>query len=164
MPQTTGTGALAQAQNTIIEQMLYTEEHNAPAMSLITQMNLKKGASTVDVPKAGAVDMADLVDGQDIIDEEDMGISFTTLTSSEVGAKIIITDKLLRQMQHDVYKIVGKQMGEGMARKKDNDVTALYTSFSQGLGAAASLFTIDNAAIAYSFALANTVRQQGRHS
>ena len=132
MPQTTSTGNLAKAQRTMIGQMLYTTEHNAPAMALVTHMRLRRGASSVDVPKAGQMTVSDLVEGQDITDEQSLGMEFTTLTTSEVGAKVVVTDKLVRQMQPDVFKVIGRQLGDGMARKKDQDVIALYGSLNGG--------------------------------
>ena len=147
MPQTTSTGNLAKAQRTMIGQMLYTTEHNAPAMALVTHMRLRRGASSVDVPKAGQMTVSDLVEGQDITDEQNLGMEFTTLTTSEVGAKVVVTDKLVRQMQPDVFKVIGRQLGDGMARKKDQDVIALYGSLNGGtaLGAAGATFTVAHA-------------------
>ncbi len=126
MPQTATTGNLENAQRTIIMTSRFTEEHNAPAMALIEHMTLARGASTVTVPKVGQMTMSDLVDGQDIVDEEEIGMSTIDLTAAEVGAKVILTDKLVRQQQDNVFKIIGRQLGDGMARKKDTDVHALY--------------------------------------
>lgn len=157
MPQTTSTGNLAKAQRTMIGQMLYTTEHNAPAMALVTRMRLRRGASSVDVPKAGQITVSDLVEGQDITDDQNLGMEFTTLTTSEVGAKVVVTDKLVRQMQPDVFKVIGRQLGDGMARKKDEDVIALYGSLNGGtaLGAAGATFNVAHAAAAYTHAVAN---------
>ena len=76
--------------------------------------------------------MSDLVDGQDIIDEEEIGMTTVDLTASEVGAKIILTDKLVRQSAPNVFSIIGRQLGDGMARKKDTDVIALYSALNGG--------------------------------
>lgn len=135
MAQTATTGNLESAQKTIIGAARYTEEHNAPAMALIEKFNLGKGEKTITVPKFGSMSVADLTDGQDIIDEEELGMTTVDLTASEVGAKIILTDKLVRQSAPNVMAIIGRQLGDAMARKKDNDVTALYGSFSDQLGA-----------------------------
>lgn len=150
MPQAATTGNLENAQRIIIAATRYTEEHNAPAMSLIEHMSLEKGAKQVTVPKVGQMTISDLVDGQDIVDEEEIGMTTVDLTSAEVGAKVILTDKLVRQSQPNVFSIVGRQLGDGMARKKDTDVHALYTSLNGGtnFGAAAALFNVSNVAAA----------------
>lgn len=146
MAQTATTGNLENAQKIIISSARYTEEHNAPALALIEQFSLPKGAKTVTVPKVGTMSMSDLVDGQDIIDEEEIGMTTVDLTASEVGAKVILTDKLVRQSANNVFSIIGRQLGDGMARKKDTDVIALYTGLNSGtaLGADGRSMTAAN--------------------
>jgi hypothetical protein len=151
MAQTATTGSLENAQKIIIATSRYTEEHNAPAMNLIEQFTLANGNKQVTVPKVGQMSMSDLVDGQDIIDEEDIGMTTVDLTAAEVGAKIVITDKLSRQSSENVFSIIGRQLGDGMARKKDSDVTDLYSGFSTDIGAAGRSMSLANvsAAVAY---------------
>ena len=151
MAQTATTGSLENAQNIIIAAARYTEEHNAPAMNLIEQFTLPKGSKQVTVPKVGQMSMQDLTDGVDIVDEEDIGMTTVDLTASEVGAKIILTDKLVRQSAENVFSMIGRQLGDGMARKKDVDVLALYSGFSTDIGAAGRSMSLANvsAAIAY---------------
>jgi len=132
MAQTATTGNLENAQKIIIASSRYTEEHNAPAMALIEQFNLPSGSKQVTVPKVSQMSVSDLVDGQDIIDEEDIGMTTVDLTASEVGAKIILTDKLVRQSAENVFSMIGRQLGDGMARKKDTDVIALWPNLNDG--------------------------------
>ena len=162
MAQTATTGNLESAQRTIIAKARYTEEHNAPAMALIESMNLPKGASTITVPKVGQMSMDDLVDGVDIIDEEEIGMTTIDLTASEVGAKIILTDKLVRQMAQNVFAIIGRQLGDGMARKKDTDVHALYSGLNGGttLGAAGATMSLANVAGSIAYTKANKFGSQ----
>ena len=157
MPQTATTGNLESAQKIIIASSRYTEEHNAPAMALIESFSLPKGAKQVTVPKVGQMSMSDLVDGQDIVDEEEIGMTTVDLTASEVGAKIILTDKLIRQSAENVMSIVGRQLGDGMARKKDTDVHALYSGLNGGttLGTSGTTLKLANVAAAIAYAKAN---------
>jgi hypothetical protein len=162
MAQTATTGSLENAQRTIISSARYTAEHNAPALALIEHFTLGKGNSTVTVPKVGQMTISDLTDGQDIVDEEDIGMSTVDLTASEVGAKVILTDKLVRQTATNVFSMIGRQLGDGMARKKDNDVTALYTSTNNGtnLGATTKLMSAVNLASAIAYAKGNKFGSQ----
>jgi hypothetical protein len=132
MAQVATTGNLENAQRIILASARYTEEHNAPALALIEQFSLPKGSKQVTVPKIGQMSMSDLVDGQDIVDEEDIGMTTVDLTASEVGAKVILTDKLVRQAADNVFSMIGRQLGDGMAKKKDGDVLALYTNLNEG--------------------------------
>ena len=157
MPQTATTGNLANAQRIVIGAVQYTQEHNAPAMGLIEQMMLRQGEKQVTVPKVGQMTIVDLVDGQDIIDEEEIGMTTVDLTAAEVGAKIILTDQLVAQSQPAVFSMVGRQLGDGMARKKDTDVLALYTALNGGttLGAAAAALSAANFSATISVARTN---------
>ena len=162
MAQMATTGNLENAQRIIIATARYTEEHSAPAMNLIEQFNLPSGSKQVTVPKVSQMDMSDLVDGQDIVDEEDIGMSTVDLTASEVGAKVIITDKLARQSAENVFSMIGRQLGDGMARKKDTDVIALYTNLNGGtkLGADGRTMTVANTHAIISNAKANKFGNQ----
>jgi hypothetical protein len=51
-----------------------------------------------------------------------------------------------------VFSIIGRQLGDGMARKKDNDVTALYSGFSTDVGASGRDMDIANVAAAVAIA------------
>jgi hypothetical protein len=162
MAQAATTGNLENAQRIIIAAARYTEEHNAPAMNLIESFNLPRGAKQVTVPKVGQMTMSDLTDGQDIVDEEEIGMTTVDLTASEVGAKVILTDKLVRQSATNVMSIVGRQLGDGMARKKDTDVHALYSGLNGGttLGAAAASMSLANVAGAIAYSKANKFGSQ----
>lgn len=133
MVQTATTGNLANAQRTIIEQARQTQEYNAPSWQLIEKIALPRGASTVTVPKVGQFTISDLVDGQDMTDEQSIGMTTVDLTATERGAKIIVTDKLVRQNgTTSIFSIVGRQFGNAAARKQDRDVQALYSGLNGG--------------------------------
>lgn len=133
MVQTKDSSKLGNAQRIIVNAVRFTEEHNAPMMALTEQFTLGQGEKTVTVPKVAQVNVTNLVDGQDIVDSEDIGMTTIDLTSAEVGGKMIITDKLVRQSVPSVFSMVGRQFGDGMARQKDTDVQALYTNLNGGV-------------------------------
>ena len=160
MAQTATTGSLENAQRIIISTARYTEEHNAPAMNLIEKFTLGKGNKQVTVPKVGQMSMSDLVDGMDIVDEEEIGMSTVDLTAAEVGAKVILTDKLVRQSAQNVFSIIGRQLGDGMARKKDTDVTALYSGFSTDIGSAGRSMSLANVSATVAYAKGNKFGSQ----
>jgi hypothetical protein len=160
MVQAATTGSLENAQRIVVSAVRYTEEHNAPAMALTEQFTLGKGNKQVTVPKVGQMTVSDLTDGQDIIDNEDIGMTTVDLTASEVGAKVVLTDKLVRQSVPNVFNMVGRQLGDGMARKKDNDVTALYQNLDSALGGAGKFFTVINATGCIAYAKANKFGNQ----
>ena len=160
MAQMATTGNLENAQKIIIAASRYTEEHNAPAMNLIESFNLGKGEKQVTVPKVGQMEISDLSDGIDIVSEEDIGMTTVDLTAAEVGAKVILTDKLVRQSTENVFSMVGRQLGDGMARKKDNDVTALYSGFGTDIGSAGRSMSLANVSASVAYAKGNKFGSQ----
>ena len=126
--QTSTTGNLQNMSRIMLAAARYTEEHNAPMVGLIEKFNLGKGEYQLTIPKVGQMDAEDLVEGVDMVDSEDIDVSTVTATTAEVGLKVIITDTLVQQNNEDVFRIIGRQMGEAMGRKKDTDIIALFTS------------------------------------
>jgi len=131
----------------MIKTARFTEEHNAPMTNLVERFTLEKGSDTMVVPKVGQMVMDDLVDGQDMVSEQDIGMTTVSVAASEVGGKVIITDKLLRENTNNIFSMVGRQLGDGMARKKDTDLLNLLSALNSGtdLGAAGRIFTAENA-------------------
>ena len=162
MAQTATTGSLENAQRIMVSTARYTEEHNAPMMALTEQFTLGRGNKTVTVPKVGTMNVSALTDGQDIVDAEDIGMTTVDLTASEVGAKVVLTDKLVRQSVANVFQVVGRQLGDGMARTKDTDVQALYTNLNGGtlLGLPSKQMSAVNLTGCIAFAKANKFGSQ----
>lgn len=133
--QTATTGQLEDAQAIVIAECLFTAEHNAPCRNTITSFRLGKGERQITVPKVGQMTMSDLTDGVDITDSEAIGMTSTDLTCSEVGGKVILTDKLVRQEKPEMFRVVGRQMGDAMSRKVDGDIITLFDGFSHTAGA-----------------------------
>lgn len=130
--QTATTGSLENAQNIVIAECVYTAESQTPCAELITKYTLGKGEKSLTLPKAGQMTAAALSDGVDMINSADIGLGTTDLTPSEVGLKVILTDKLVRQFNEDVFKVIGKQMGDAMARYKDRAIIALFSALNGG--------------------------------
>jgi len=130
--QTSTTGNLQNMSRIMLAAARYTEEHNAPMVGLIEKFNLGKGEFQLTIPKVGQMDAEDLVEGVDMVDSEDIDVSTVTATTAEVGLKVIITDTLVQQNNEDVFRIIGRQMGDAMARKKDSDIIALFPTLNGG--------------------------------
>jgi len=159
--QTAGTGNLAEAQNIVITNCLYAADHNHPCYQLISHYTLGQGAKQITVPKVGQMTATALTDGEDLVNSEDIGLTTVDLTPSEVGMKVILTDKLVRQFNEDVFKVVGRQMGDGMSRKRDRDIIALFSALNGGttLGADNATLGVIQAAGLAAFARSNKFPQ-----
>ncbi len=124
------TAGIIACQNIVLGQVRYTAESAAPMRHLISQFRLAQGQKQMTIPKAAQATAQELTDGVDMVDEEDIGISTVDLTTGEVGLKFVLTDKLIRQFNEDVFKVTGRQMGEAMARKVDLDIIALFSALN----------------------------------
>ena len=135
---------LAKAQRIVIAEVRYTAEHSAPCVNLVEKFTLGQGEKQITVPKVGQATASNLTDGQDITTSQSIGMSTVDLTTGEVGLKFILTDKLLRQSQPDLVRVVGRQGGDAMARKMDTDIIALFSSLNGGttLGVADCTWTV----------------------
>lgn len=121
---------LESAQGIIIGAVRYTAENAHPCRNLIESFTLPQGDKSMTIPKVGQVTAEDLTDGQDMTDSQEIGMTTTDLTTAEVGLKFILTDKLVRQSQPSVFGMIGRQAGDAMARKVDNDIIALFTALN----------------------------------
>jgi hypothetical protein len=133
--QTATTGSLEDIQNVIIAAMRYTAEFEAPCWNLCTKFTLGQGEKQITSPKVGSATVTALVDGVDMVDSQDFTITSVDLTTSEVGAKFILTDKMVRQITEDGWKMAGQLLGDAMARKRDQDVIALFSGLDYAWGA-----------------------------
>ena len=147
MAPTATTGNLAQAQNTIIDAARFVQQHNSPSWNLIMKLPLPQGASTRRVPKVGQFTMSDLVDGEDLVDEQSIGMTTIDFTATERGAKIIVTDKLVRQNgTTPIFQMIGRQFGDGAVRKQERDTQALYAGLNGGtvFGESSAILNLSN--------------------
>jgi len=130
------TSDLEKMQRTVIGQARYTREHKGCMVGLCEHFDLEEGQSTLTVPKLSAFDDAqDLQDGVDMTQAQQIANSYTDITTAEIGIKGIITDKLIRQMNESVWRMLGRLLGDSMKRKIEKDGLDLLDGFSNSLGA-----------------------------
>lgn len=136
MVQKSDTGSLATIASEMMTSIRFTMEHSAPMFGLVAKFTLKKGHDTAIFPKVGQMELHALEEGEDMVDEEDIGLASFGVTTEEVGAKIIITKRLLNRIASgatsNVWTPVGEQMGDAAARKMDTDLLALASALNSG--------------------------------
>lgn len=157
MPTISTTGDVENAAREMIGAARYTQEHNAPVYGLVSHFQLGKGHDTGVFPKVGQFTFAALTEGVDMTDEEEIGMTTVSVTPALFGAKIILTDKLLRSNVAVNWGMVGKQMGEGYKRLRETELIALFAGLNGGtsLGAAAAAFSAANVTAVISTAKTN---------
>ncbi len=155
--QTASTTELDEAQRKIIAKTLVTEESGRPSTNLVQPFTLAQGEKTLSVPKVGTMDAAKLIDGVDMVDSQDIGMVVNDFSPVEAGLKVIVTDKLVRQLNESVFGMVGEQMGQAMSRIKEEDIIALFSSLNGSvvLGGDGKYLGLDNLAACIAKAKAN---------
>ena len=133
---------LTDAQRILIEQARFTNEFVAVAKNLVQNIPLPKGHKSVVVPKFGTVTANALAEGVDLANPQTITGTTTTITTSEVGAKVIITLKLVRQMVPDMFQAAGRILGNAMGKKLDQDIIANFDNFSVSTPGAGSVLTL----------------------
>ena len=151
------TGQLENASKEMIKEAIYTMEHEAPNRALARKFTLQEGHDTMVIPKVGQMTFLAIAETQSNTNEMDIGMTTSSVGTSIVGGKVILTDTLLRDNSLDIWQVVGKQVGDAGARKMDRDIIALYTALNAGttLGAAAAIFNIDNVQAVIAHAMTN---------
>ena len=104
-------------------------------------MPLNSGKSIV-VPTYPKVAAAAVAEGTDLGNTA-VSTDGATLTVSEVGVMTTVTDLALRTSSSNVIADVGRLFGEAIAARMDKDLTALFGSFSTGVGAADQTITVN---------------------
>ena len=142
---------LANTLPTILEEARYTHEHAHPMAALSWQIKKKMhDGSTINVPYFGTMNATALTEGVDMASPTTMADNLVTITPAEVGAQILITDKLERDNQEDITRVAGKILGDAMSRKRDTD---LYDQLVDGTTNLGSGLTATMGQIAASHAL-----------
>ena len=130
--QTATTGNLASAQNIIVAECRFTGEHNDPCRNLVSSFTLGKGEKQITVPKVGQMTAEALTDGTAITSAADIGLTTVDLTCSEVGVRVVLTDKLTRQFNENIFRILGRQTGDAISRYVDKAIIALFPALNGG--------------------------------
>ena len=121
---------------TVLEAARFTEEFMAEMSKLV--WNIRKqlhDGKNVNIPLFGTVTARNLTEGIDNVVSETMSDSLVTITPGEVGSKIILTDKLVRDNNEDIKAAAGRLLGNAMELKKDQDLLLLLASAGTTLGA-----------------------------
>lgn len=153
---------LADTVPTILEKARFTARFKAIMASLC--WNIRKelhDGKDINVPYWGIVSASVLSEGVDMVDSEDMEDTLVTITPREVGCKIILTDKLVRDNNEDVKAAAGRILGEAMEYKRDYDLLGQLDDATTTLGGTAATATMGALAAARALLSGNAVSAGG---
>lgn len=120
---------------TVLKNARFTEQFIAVMSALVWRIAkpLHDGKN-VNVPTFGTISAHALAEGIDMTASETMSDTSVTITPAEVGCKLIVTDKLVRDDNEDIKSAAGRLLGNAMELKRDTDLLALFASAATALG------------------------------
>ena len=125
----------------IVAQARFTAEEQSLMLGLVTQYNIAgQAGKTVQIPKYPAITAAALDEGTAPTDT-DVSTSSVTVTVSEVGNTVLLTDLAAMGAGNPADEL-GTVLGNAIATKIDSDLIALFSGFSGALGAADQEITV----------------------
>lgn len=138
MPATTTT-SLDQSLPFMLAEQKFTLQHEGVMTKLVDVIPLTDHmGNDVNIPKLSAATAYTLTEGVDMAQMQQITDTLTTITPSDVGVQIFLTNKVIRQVSEGLMRRMGKVLGNAMAKKIDRDLLGLFDDFSTGLGTAAN--------------------------
>jgi len=135
----------------LIEKARFYAQYNAVMPELVKKFTMPKGARQITINRYQNLTADALTDGVDIAAGKSLSVDTVTLTTSEYGLKVIVTEKMVREMVDNVFADTGKLMGDAMAKYRDKLILALFASVSTNtIGAAGTALTLGHLGAAVS--------------
>lgn len=118
----------------IIAEAMFVANERSIMRGLVKNYNLAPGqGKTVTVPIYPQVSAAAITEG-DIVSNTSVSTSGATLTVATNAIRTMVSDLSVASSSSNVVADLGRLFGEGIARKIDKDLTALFAGFSAGKG------------------------------
>jgi N4-gp56 family major capsid protein len=125
----------------IVAEALFVASERSIMRNLVKTFNVGMGTGkTVTVPTYGIVSASAVGEGTDLANTA-VSTGGAVLTVSEVGIMTTVTDLSMNASASNVIADVGRLFGEAIARKMDQDLTALFSGFSTVVGSNATAAT-----------------------
>ena len=158
----TTTSSLGDTLPTIIEEARHTENFLEVASKLVWVINKKLHSGlTTNLPYWGTATATGLTEGVDMSNPQTMVDTNVPITPAEVGAQILITDKVVRDNQEDVIRAAGVILGNSMVVKRENDLLTLIASATTTLGGASTTLTLGIIAASQALLSGNAIASGG---
>lgn len=118
----------------IVAEAMFQANERSIMRGLVKNYTLAAGqGKTVTVPVYPQVSAAAITEG-DIVSNTAVSTSGATLTVATNAIRTMVSDLSVASSSSNVVADLGRLFGEGIARKIDKDLTALFAGFSAGKG------------------------------
>jgi len=118
----------------IVAEAMFVANERSIMRGLVKNYTLSAGqGKTVTVPVYPQVSAAAITEG-DLVSNTAISTSGVTLTVATNAIRTMVSDLSVASSASNVVADLGRLFGEGIARKIDKDLTALFAGFSAGKG------------------------------
>ena len=158
----TNTSVLGDTIQTVISEARFTEQIKEVISGVCWRITkpLHDG-STVNLPYWGTVSANNLSEGIDMVNPQAMEDTNVQFTPGEVGAQIVLTDKVARDNNEDVLRAAGRILGEAMVAKREQDLAGQFTDATTDLGGSTTVATLGIIAAARATLAGNSLANGG---
>lgn len=138
----------------IVQEALFVSSESSIMPGLVKTFTVPANAGKVlQVPIYGTETAIALTEGTDIVGgsgDLTINTSSQSITLAEAGLMTLVTDMTINHATSNVVADLGKVFGEAIARKHDQSLTGLFSSFTAQIGAAQDELTVTDLFKAYS--------------
>ena len=127
----------------IVAEALFVANEQSVMRNLVRNYTIAGGGKSVEVPIYGTVSASAVSEASDLSNTA-VNPTSATITASEVGIMTTLTDLARNSASRNVAQDIGKLFGEAIAKKMDQDLTALFDGFSTSIGGGGTELTVDN--------------------
>ena len=150
---------LSNASNDLLLASVITERVATVMRPLVTVKTIPQGRNQITANTFGTVSISALTDGVDLAAPSSFTPTQFTLTASERGAMVVITDKARRETVGNVESDAGQELGNALAEDFDTQLFGQFDSFStNALGSASTEISLVYALSGYSLLYGNSTQ------
>jgi N4-gp56 family major capsid protein len=141
----------------ITAEAMFVASERSIMRGLVKNYSIPAGSGkTITVPRYPVQSAAALTEGDEVSNTA-VSTDGVTLTVSTVAIRTIITDLIRASAASNVVADMGRLFGEAIAKKMDQDLLALFSGFSTGVGGASTAMSAALVANAVARLRANAV-------
>ena len=124
---------LSELYTEIVAEAQFVATEQSIMRNLVRNYQITGGGKAVEVPIYSAISAAAVAEATDLSNTA-VDPSSATITASEVGVMTTLTDLARNSAPRNVAADIGRLFGEGIAKKQDQDLIALFDGFSTAVG------------------------------
>ena len=142
MANETTSSTISELYTEIVAEALFVASEQSVMRGLVRNYTIAGGGKSVEVPIFSTVSAAAVNEATDLSNTA-VNPTSVTITASEIGIMTTQTDLARNSSSRNIAADIGKLFGEAIAKKMDQDLTALFDGFSSSIGGAGQELTVD---------------------